>query len=150
MLNQLYIVRRMTEQDLDQIMDIEIEAFAVPWSRESYQSELRNNFATYLICDVAGEVAGYAGIWVVFEEAHITNVAVGKSFRSQGLGRALMEAVEKVAREKKALRILLEVRPSNQVARQMYESLGYVVTGQRKAYYVDNGEDALIMTKFLF
>lgn len=140
----------MTEEDLDAIMQIEKEAFALPWSRESYYSELRNNFASYLVCDVEGEVAGYGGIWVVFEEAHITNVAIGKDYRTRGLGRALMLKLEEVARCKKANYILLEVRPSNLAARTMYKNLGYVDTSLRKGYYSDNNEDAIVMTKFLF
>lgn len=140
----------MTEQDLDEVMMIEQEAFSLPWSRESYQGELRNSFANYLVCDFAGEIAGYAGIWVVFEEAHITNVAVGEKFRSRGIGLALMQEAEKIARAKKATRILLEVRPSNEIALSMYENLNFIQTGLRKAYYTDNGEDAIIMTKYLF
>lgn len=150
MLNQNYMVRRMTVQDIDAIMAIEEEAFTLPWSRNSYLGELKNSFATYLVCDCEGQVAGYAGIWVVFEEAHITNIAVARRFRGQGIGRALMEEIEKVAGKKKALRILLEVRPSNSTAIAMYQSQGYVTTGLRCAYYSDNGEDAIIMTKFLF
>lgn len=150
MLNQEYLVRKMTEQDLDEVMLIEREAFSLPWSRESYLGELKNSFANYLVCDWAGEIAGYAGIWVVFEEAHITNVAVGKNYRSHGIGQALMQEAEKIARSKKANRILLEVRPSNKIALSMYENLDYIQTGLRKAYYTDNGEDAIIMTKYLF
>lgn len=149
-MNQEFIVRKMTEQDLDEVMRIEHEAFSLPWSRDSYLGELKNSFADYLVCDFAGEIAGYAGIWVVFEEAHITNVAVSKKYRSRGIGLALMQETEKIARAKQAIRILLEVRPSNQVAINMYESLDYFQTGIRKAYYTDNGEDAIIMTKFLF
>lgn len=150
MLNQEFIVRKMTEQDLDGVMRIEHEAFSLPWSRESYLGELKNSFANYLVCDYAGEIAGYAGIWIVFEEAHITNVAVGQKYRSRGIGLALMRETEKIARAKQAIRILLEVRPSNRVAINMYESLDYFQTGLRKAYYTDNGEDAIIMTKLLF
>ncbi|MDD3853573.1 MAG: GNAT family N-acetyltransferase, partial [Syntrophomonadaceae bacterium] len=69
---------------------------------------------------------------------------------NKGLGTMLMQEIEKIARSKKALRILLEVRPSNTSALVMYEKLGYVQTGIREAYYSDNGEDALIMTKYLF
>ena len=61
-----------------------------------------------------------------------------------------MEEAEKAARQKKALRILLEVRPSNYVALALYESIDYKETGRRKAYYSDNGEDAILMTKLLF
>ncbi len=135
---------------MDEVMMIEKEAFSLPWSLESYLGELKNSFANYIVCDCAGDIAGYAGIWVVFEEAHITNVAVRKSFRSQGIGLALMAEAEKIARTKKATHILLEVRPSNEVALHMYENLCYMQTAVRKAYYSDNGEDAIIMTKYLF
>ena len=150
MLNQQYLIRKMTEPDLDEVMMIEKESFSLPWSRESYLGELKNSFANYIVCDCAGDIAGYAGIWVVFEEAHITNVAVRKSFRSQGIGLAIMVEAEKIARTKKANRILLEVRPSNEIALHMYQNLNYMQTALRKAYYSDNGEDAIIMTKYLF
>lgn len=150
MLKQNYLIRKMTEQDLDEVMMIEKESFSLPWSRESYLGELKNSFANYIVCDCAGDIAGYAGIWVVFEEAHITNVAVRKSFRCQGIGLALMAETERIARTKKAIRILLEVRPSNEVALQMYQNLNYMQTALRKAYYSDNGEDAMVMTKYLF
>lgn len=150
MLNDKFIIRAMTEQDLDQIIEIEHEAFPTPWSRESYMGELKNRWASYLVCDYEGEVAGYAGIWVVFEEAHITNVAVNNKFRSLGMGKTLMSEAEKVARSKQANRILLEVRPSNERAVKMYKNLGYIATGLRKEYYSDNREDAIIMTKYLF
>lgn len=145
-----YLVRRMTEQDVDAVVAIEEQVFTLPWSKESYLGELKNQFATYLVCDKEAQVAGYVGIWVVFEEAHITNVAVAPPWRGQGLGRVLMEEAEKVARQKNALRILLEVRPSNYAALSLYQSLGYMETGRRKGYYSDNGEDAIIMTKLLF
>ncbi|HQE22804.1 MAG TPA: ribosomal protein S18-alanine N-acetyltransferase [Syntrophomonadaceae bacterium] len=145
-----YLVRRMTERDLDEVMAIEQQVFSLPWSRQSYMGELKNQFATYLVCDKEAQVAGYVGIWVVFEEAHITNIAVAPQWRGQGLGRVLMEEAERVARQKNALRILLEVRPSNHVALSLYTSLGYVESGRRKEYYSDNGEDAIIMTKLLF
>lgn len=150
MLNQKYFVRKMTEQDLDEVMTIEKESFTLPWSRDSYLGELKNSFANYFICDCAGDLAGYVGIWVVFEEAHITNVAVRKTYRAQGIGQALMAEAERTARAKKATRILLEVRPSNEVALHMYENLSYIKTAIRPAYYSDNGEDAIVMTKYLF
>lgn len=145
-----YIIRRMTENDIPGVMKIEQESFSLPWSKESYLGELKNNFATYLVCDYEGDVAAYGGIWVVFEEAHITNIAVGPDFRRQGMGRRLMLELENVARKKQALRIILEVRPSNDPALNLYTSLDYMPTGIRKNYYSDNGEDAIIMTKFLF
>lgn len=149
MLNSSYLIRKMTRQDLDEVMIIENESFTMPWSRESYEAELQNQYASYLVCDYAGEVAAFAGMWTVYEEAHITNVAVGKEFRCQGMGRILMLEEEKLARAKQVERILLEVRPSNSAALAMYKSLGFIPTSIRKQYYSDNQEDALIMTKYL-
>jgi len=148
--NRDFIIRKMTEQDIDEVTRIERESFTLPWSRDSYIGELKNSFASYLICDYEGDVAGYGGVWVVFEEAHITNVAVAPIYRKRGMGRALMEELEKIAKDKKAVRILLEVRPSNTPALNMYRSRGYLPTGIRTAYYSDNGEDAILMTKLLF
>lgn len=150
MLGNDFLVRKLTSRDLDKLMIIEKESFSLPWSRESYEAELHNHFASYLVCDWEGEIAAYAGIWTVFGEAHITNVAVGKRYRQRGMGRTLMQELEKVALAKKTRRILLEVRPSNQAALAMYHGLGYVQTSVRKEYYADNQEDALVMTKFLY
>ncbi|HNX29830.1 MAG TPA: ribosomal protein S18-alanine N-acetyltransferase [Syntrophomonadaceae bacterium] len=150
MLNPHYILRKMVSQDINEIMAIEQNAFSMPWSRESYLAEMKNHFAHYVVCDIGGKIAGYGGIWIVFEEAHITNVAVGTEFRRQGLGTAIMLELEKLAREKKAARILLEVRPSNEPALRTYRKLNYLPNNVRTEYYTDNGEDALIMIKLLF
>jgi len=148
-LNQDYLIRRLTRQDLDQLMVIEDDVFSMPWSRQSYETELRNQWANYLACDWEGQLAAYIGMWTVFEEAHITNVAVSKRFRGRGLGRILMLEEEKLARAKGANRILLEVRPSNEIALTMYKGLGYIPVSVRREYYADNGEDALVMIKHL-
>jgi ribosomal-protein-alanine N-acetyltransferase len=144
-----YIIRKMTIMDLPAVMEIEQEAFTTPWSLDSYMSEMKNQWASYQVCESKGRVTGYAGIWVVFEEARITNVAVSSAHRSRGIGRALMLAMEDVTRDKNGRRILLEVRPSNTVALKLYYSLGYYEIGRRKAYYADNQEDALILCKNL-
>ena len=149
MLNQDYLIRKLTKQDLDQLMVIEAEVFSLPWSRESYETELKNQFATYLACDWEGQLAAYIGMWTVFEEAHITNLAVNPKFRGRGLGRVLMLEEEKLARSKGATRIILEVRPSNCKALVLYRGLGYLPVSVRKEYYADNGEDAMVMIKHL-
>lgn len=149
MLNSLYMIRKMTLQDLNQVMIIEAESFTLPWSRQSYENELQNQYANYLVVDFEGEIGAYGGIWVIFDEAHITNVAVARRFRQNGWGKSLMLELEKTARTKGAVRIFLEVRPSNMPALDMYQGLGFQVTGLRKEYYSDNREDALVMTKFL-
>lgn len=149
MLNRSFLIRKMTYQDLDAVMVIEHDSFSLPWSRQSYESELENHYASYLVCDCQGEVAAYVGMWTVFEDAHITNVAVARNYRRMGMGRALMLEEAKIAVAKRAARIMLEVRPSNVAAQAMYGDLGYVPTALRKQYYSDNQEDAIVMTKDL-
>ncbi|HWP96794.1 MAG TPA: ribosomal protein S18-alanine N-acetyltransferase [Syntrophomonadaceae bacterium] len=143
------MMRKMTLQDLDQVMIIEAECFSLPWSRQSYENELKNQYASYRVVDFDGNVGAYGGIWVIFDEAHITNVAVAQKCRQNGWGKSLMLDLEKIAWGKGAVRIFLEVRPSNLAALNMYQGLGYVATGLRKEYYSDNQEDAVVMTKFL-
>ncbi len=149
MLSPFFMIRKMTMQDLDDIMVIENEAFSLPWSRNSYENELKNQYATYFVLDMEGSIGAYGGIWVVFDEAHITNVAVASRYRRCGCGKTIMGELEKNALKKGAVRILLEVRLSNLAALNMYSGLGFIVTGMRKAYYSDNGEDAIVMTKYL-
>ena len=92
-----------------------------------------------------GQVAGYAGVWLVLCEAHVSNVAVHPDWRGRGIGRALMLALMRTAyQERAATEMTLEVRPSNATALALYQSMGFETFGRRKRYYPD-GEDALIL-----
>ncbi len=144
-------IRKMTEADLDAVQAIEQVSVPIPWSWECYQNEIQIYWACYLVCFLEEEnkVIGYCGIWNVFEESNITTIVVDQAYRRHGAGRLMMDAMEQVAREKKAQKILLEVRPSNQAARMLYASLGFVEIARRTAYYPDNQEDALILCKYL-
>ncbi|MAG35479.1 MAG: ribosomal-protein-alanine N-acetyltransferase [Dehalococcoidia bacterium] len=90
-------------------------------------------------------VIGYAGLWLMVDEAHITTVAVRQTFRGRGLGKVLMLAMMDLARNLGARMVTLEVRESNAVAIKMYDDLGFQQKGVRPRYYTDNGEDAIIM-----
>ena len=94
---------------------------------------------------VGGNVVGYAGAWIVADECHVTTIAVAPELRKQGLGRKLMVELLTRSREKGATCSTLEVRASNTPAIKMYEGLGFVSAGVRKAYYPNNREDAVIM-----
>lgn len=143
------VLRRMEDKDLDQVMAIEAVSFPAPWSRDSYRGELANQFATYYVVEENGQILGYAGVWCVFEEAHVTNVAVKPEARRRGWGRKLMQKLIETAMSKGAQRIYLEVRPSNLPAINLYRSLGFVPGGLRRGYYTDNNEDALILVRLL-
>ena len=140
-------LRRMTVDDVDAVYAIEAATFAMPWSRQSFYEEMtRNACARYLVAlSPSGEIVGYAGVWVVLDEGHITNIAVRQDFRGQGIGRALTQALMQYAANLGVVYMTLEVRRSNLVAQHVYQTHGFVQVGVRKKYYEDNGEDALFM-----
>ena len=108
-------------------------------------SEMKNVAARYLVAEKDGKVIGYAGAWVILDESHITNIAVLKDERGQGIGRQLTHGLLQYLSNLGAAYATLEVRKSNEVAQNLYKSLGFIKLGVRKRYYEDNGEDALIM-----
>jgi ribosomal-protein-alanine N-acetyltransferase len=133
--------------DIPTICAIERESFSTPWTEGAFRSELtNNNFAHYLIMEAAdGTVAGYGGMWLILEEAHVTNIAVRAPFRGLGLGERLMLEMMRKASFLGAVRMTLEVRQSNAIAQALYEKVGFVAAGVRRGYYTDNNEDAVIM-----
>ncbi|WP_077429863.1 ribosomal protein S18-alanine N-acetyltransferase [Anoxybacillus kestanbolensis] len=138
--------RFMTIQDLDRIVEIEQRSFTLPWSRSSFHQELTNNpYARYIVMEHDGQIIGYCGMWLVMDEAHITNIAVLPEFRGKKLGEALMKQAMALAREEGTKTMTLEVRVSNIVAQSLYRKLGFLNGGIRKRYYSDNQEDALVM-----
>ncbi len=141
-----YNIRRMVLADVPQVHQLEEETFATPWSLQSFQDEMEKNpCARYLVAEQEGKIIAYAGAWMVFEEGHITNVAVAKEWRGQGIGKALTAALQQYAANLGVQYMTLEVRKSNVAAQKLYEQLGFVALGLRKRYYEDNGEDALLM-----
>lgn len=141
-------LEEMKKEDLEQVLEIEKLSFLTPWSRKSFESELeKNDLAKYVVAKVDGKVAGYGGIWIVLDEGHITNIAVHPDFRGQKIGERITRALLDIAEENNAGRVTLEVRTSNETARNLYRKLGFVESGVRKGYYADSGEDAIIMWK---
>ena len=135
----------MTAADVDAVCAIEEATFARPWSRASIENELTNSCARYVVLRRSGETVGYAGMWLVIDEAHVTNVAIRKDLRGQGLGEKLMRALIQLAADSGMIWMTLEVRRSNAAAQGLYRKLVFVDVGWRKRYYEDNGEDALLM-----
>jgi len=140
------MVRRMTADDLDAVTAIEEATFPHPWKRSDFEREItENKAARYMVIEVDGTVAGYAGAWLVLDESQITNIAVLQSYRGNGYGRMVTAGLMQYLSNLGAAYVSLEVRVSSTVAQNLYKSLGFISVGKRKRYYEDNGEDAYLM-----
>jgi ribosomal-protein-alanine N-acetyltransferase len=141
------LVDPMTLDDLPRVREIEQDAFTSPWPRDAYRAEVEENQAAcYLVArDDEDRVVGFAGMWVIFDEAHITTIAVDRRRRGQRIGERLLLALIDRALRRGARWMTLEVRPSNAVALVLYRKFGFRDVALRKRYYSDNGEDALVM-----
>jgi ribosomal-protein-alanine N-acetyltransferase len=143
----MIVVDRMTVEDLEAVHVIERESFSTPWPAHAYQHELENNrLAHYIVAKYGDEIVGFAGMWLLVDEAHVTTFATRGSWRRQGVGERLLLALLDLSIQQRAHEATLEVRPSNTPARRLYEKYGFKVVGLRPRYYSDNNEDALIMT----
>jgi len=133
--------------DLDTILEIELESFVNPWTREMYLADLENHGVSfcYVVRDASQRVIGYCSFWRVLDELHVNNVAVAPAYRGRGAGTALIREVLREGARMGARRATLEVRRSNEAARRLYERLGFTVTGIRRGYYTSPDEDALIL-----
>ncbi|OCS88955.1 ribosomal protein S18-alanine N-acetyltransferase [Caryophanon latum] len=138
--------RQMTLADVPAVHDIEVATFPTPWSLDSFYYEMNENeYAHYIVAEHEGEIVGFCGLWNVIDAAQITNVAVTTSLRGQRIGETLMREAMRIAKEAGMDVMSLEVRVTNTVAQNLYKKLGFQEGGLRKKYYVDNGEDALVM-----
>ncbi len=143
------IIRKMVLADLPAVMAIEKESFLTPWSYTVFIKEIKTNSFAYYFTAEKEMIVGYIGTWVIFDEIHITNIAVHPRYRRQGVGKKLLDVVYKLAKLFATKQITLEVRRSNRAARNLYEKEGFVEVGTRPGYYWENNEDAIIMTLYL-
>ncbi|MBF4694485.1 ribosomal protein S18-alanine N-acetyltransferase [Fusibacter ferrireducens] len=141
-------VRRMTLDDVESVYEIETLSFKSPWSKDAFFNEVnQNQLAVYFVVTLNEEIIGYAGMWTVVDELHVTNVAIAPDKRGMGFSSRLMEKLFEFAVENKFASMTLEVRTTNKVAINLYEKYGFKSLGIRKGYYQDTNEDALIMWK---
>lgn len=140
-------IRKMNEKDIDEVVLVENDCFSIPWSKNSFIQELKNERARYLVATKNNKVVGYIGVWIILDEAHFTNVAVMSDFRSQKIGDKLVCEMINLCKNENVTSVTLEVRKSNIVAQNLYKKYGFNLAGIRKEYYSDNKEDALLMWK---
>jgi ribosomal-protein-alanine N-acetyltransferase len=140
------IVREMTQADIPQVAALERDAFAGEGITTPFARELANKLATYLVACCEKDIVGYAGLWFIVDEAHLTSIAVREEQRRRGIGEQLLKASLQLAAARQAAMMTLEVRASNQAAQALYEKYGFKTVGVRRGYYTDNHEDAYLMT----
>lgn len=138
--------RLMTIDDVDAVASLEQIAFTTPWPKDAFFNEMTiNQHAKYVVGLSDSKLVAYCGMWLILDEAHITNIAVHPDYRGYKIGENLIKQMMELASFLGGKRMTLEVRPSNETARNLYAKLGFVEQGRRKKYYSDNNEDAIIM-----
>ncbi|MGB9553142.1 MAG: ribosomal protein S18-alanine N-acetyltransferase [bacterium] len=143
-------IRSMTVKDLDGVLTVERLSYNSPWRYEDFYREVVfNQLAFYYVAEIKQTICGFVGMWLIVDEAHITNIAVHPEFRRRKIGeRLLLHAIEE-AQRRGAKRVVLEVRVSNYKAQNLYLKYDFRYAGVRRNYYRDNNEDAFLMVKEL-
>lgn len=167
-MTQPYIMRHMRLEDIPQVVQVDELSFPTPWSARTYQFEITNRETSHLIVLEAtggssgqqgglrtlfqrlrapktSTIVGYGGCWLIAGEAHISTIAVHPAYRGRNLGELLLAGMLSRAVRLDAEYSVLEVRVSNSPAQALYRKYEYEVTGVRRGYYRDNGEDAYLM-----
>ena len=141
------VIRKMTLDDLEQVVAIDQVSFSLPCPARSFRFELTDNEASRCwVADLDGRVIAMLVGWFIVDELHVATIATHPEFRGQGIGREILLYSLRAAKEEGAVKSFLEVRESNEIAQTMYRSFGFVEDGRRKGYYKDNGEDAILMS----
>jgi [ribosomal protein S18]-alanine N-acetyltransferase len=135
----------MERRHVSEVVRIEQACFPSHWPESAFHNELANRCARYLVAKSDGRCIGFAGMWVIMDEAHITTLGVLPEFRRNKIGERLLVGLLEIARSLGARRATLEVRTSNEAAIRLYEKYGFVTAALRRKYYPDTGEDALVM-----
>lgn len=149
-MSEICRIEPMTEAWVEKVYAIEQASFSQPWSREALEEEAKGlSGAHYLIARMGDRVVGYGGFRQVLDEAHITNIAVAREYRGQGIGRQIMEGLLGLCPELGILYVTLEVRQSNEAALHLYNRCGFTSAGIRPGYYEKPRENAVIMWKTL-
>lgn len=135
----------LEERHISRVVEIEKASQSCPWSEQSFRNELSQDHGIFIIGELGTELIGFAGEWIMIDEAHIITVAIAETHRRQGYAEKLIKELLLRASSQGATCATLEVRASNQAAIELYEKMGFAATGKRKNYYPDNKEDAVIM-----
>lgn len=140
-------ILKMNESHVEAIAELEKICFQDPWSVNSIASELSNRLSTWLVAVENGAVCGYVGSQSVLDSADMMNIAVHPEYRNRGIACALVSELIALLKNQNVIRLMLEVRVSNESAINLYKKLGFDIVGKRPRYYHNPREDAYIMRK---
>lgn len=135
----------LKKEHAEKLSELERLCFSDPWSEEGIAFEADNDAARFFVALFGGEIAGYAGMLFAADLGNICNIAVFPQFRRHGIGRKLVSALINSAKELGIAELTLEVRASNEPAKALYSSFGFVEVGKRKNFYNSPNEDAIVM-----
>lgn len=133
--------------DVSDICEIEDMCFGSKWNEKLIAQEISNKNSCSFVCKKDGVVIGYVFFRFVFDEGEVLRICTRTEFRKMQIASRLMDMILNFAEEKKINKIFLEVRRSNISAISLYKKFGFINYAERKRYYPDNGEDAILMQK---
>jgi len=138
----------MLADDVDAVIQVEHSAYTHPWSEGVLRDCLRVGYSCW-VCELGDVVVGHTVMSVAIGEAHLLNICIGPAWQGRGLGRRLLGRMLRIARERDADTMFLEVRASNACARALYESEGFGEIGRRRDYYpaIGGREDAIVYAR---
>jgi ribosomal-protein-alanine N-acetyltransferase len=142
-------VQPMKRRHVRQVVRIEQQVYPRPWSSSLFHSELAlRSTRSYFVARVGRDVVGYAGLMMTLDDGHVTTIAVDPKWHRHKIGTRLMLVLARAAIERGAASLTLEVRMSNEGAKEMYRQFGFGPVGVRKNYYAEVNEDALVMWSY--
>lgn len=141
------MIRRMTLDDIEQVVAIDRVSFSLPWPERSFRFELTDNPASRCwVAEVDGKIVGMIVVWLIVDEVHVATIATHPEFRRQGIAKNLLSHALQHMSTEGAQSSFLEVRAGNFAAQDLYRKFGFEESGVRRHYYRDNDEDAILMT----
>jgi ribosomal-protein-alanine N-acetyltransferase len=138
-------IEPMRIDDVEQVAALDEKCFPTPWSESAYITEVYNQSAFYVVARIGEQVVGYAGAWLIMDEAHITTLGVDPEYQGRGIGERLLASLLEEAIRRGVERSTLEVRRHNYVAQRLYRKYGFCPVAVRKGYYTNNNEDGIVM-----
>jgi len=138
-------IKKMSPDDLDEVMEIEKFSFVSPWTKRFFEETLTSPISLNLVMKKDTKTVGYIILYTVADEAHILNIAIHPGYRGQGHASSLLQYVLDYFENKNVHEFFLEVREGNLSAISLYGRFGFEKIGRRKKYYAETNEDALVM-----